>query len=406
MAVVILGVIISALSLTTTDAAAMSSSRNSLISDKWRDIVLSLHNEFRRTLAKGDQVGKNGKLTAAKNINTLHWDYNAEELAQLEAAKCSATITPPLNYGSIQSKISVKKSCDAIVTTQTEIRKWWDDGAKEQTDQNKVANNDKFSQMAYAETSAVACSYSTCSSNTELNLVCFYNKKAQQATLYDPNADGCTCAGCTAYLCPSTFDPAEFTSSVCPTCDPSTQKFREAALYLHNYYRGLVATGWAEDAKSKYAKPAKSMIQLTYDKAQEVAANAYLTQNNDCPTAPEDPGYSGENFWTSTDYKLSEEEAIEKAVEDWFGYLKTSGLGDDVTYASLSSNPAKQLGNVIHDKATSVGCAVKACQKAGVIVVDCRYDPKLTTGKIYETGTTCSSCGSNKKCSSLNGLCA
>ncbi|ETN80891.1 hypothetical protein NECAME_02290 [Necator americanus] len=139
-----------------------------------------------------------------------NWDYNAEELAQIEAAKCNAAITTPATYGSIQSMIPVKKSCDAIASTQAEIKKWWDDGAKEQTDQAKVAGNDKFSQMANAETSAVACSYSTCSSNTQLNLVCFYNKDGTQSqNLYTANAAGCTCAGCTAYLCPSTFDPGE-----------------------------------------------------------------------------------------------------------------------------------------------------------------------------------------------------
>ncbi|KAK6757759.1 hypothetical protein RB195_015526 [Necator americanus] len=407
MAATLLAAIIVVFTVPAIDATAtakMTGMKNSLISDQWRKTVLNLHNDFRRTLASGKQMGKNGPLNGAKDMNELSWDYNAEVLAQTEAKKCGS-IKAPTGYGSIQKMIAVKNACDPTKTVRNEITTWWNDGAAKQETNAKVADNDKFSQMAYFETSAVACSYYPCSS-TQLSLVCLYNKNGAAnavQNLYTETTGTCTCTGCIAYLCPSEFTPVKLPSSVCPTCAKSTELFREVALYSHNYYRRLVATGWAEDKKSKYAKPAKAMMQLQYDKALEEKAKKHA---NKCLTTPENAGYAGESFWTSEKYSLSEEEAVKKAVEKWFSYLKNSGLGDDMGYESLKKASGKQLANVIHDKTTSVGCYVKSCAKQGLIVVDCRYSPEAG-GDVYETGKTCSACAkSGKSCSPAGGLCA
>ncbi|KAK6757765.1 hypothetical protein RB195_015530 [Necator americanus] len=303
--------------------------------------------------------------------------------------------------------ITVGKTCDASKTVKEEITTWWKDGAAKQETKTKVADNDKFSQMAYFETSAVACSYYPCSS-TELSLVCLYNKDAadQAVTdLYTANPDQCQCQNCKSYLCPSKFTPAELSSTVCTGCDKSTQLYREAALYSHNYYRRLVVTGWAEDPKSKYAKPAKGMMKLKFEKTLEENAKNYLDVNaNTCPLTRESADSIGENFWKSNNFTLSQEEAVDKAVEEWFSYLTDIGLGDDIKYANLKGDSGKMFGNVFHDETTKIICYVKTCAKQGVIVVDCCYDPKAD-GNIFETGKTCSSCG-NAKCSPLGGLCA
>ncbi|KAK6757756.1 hypothetical protein RB195_015525 [Necator americanus] len=198
---------------------------------------------------------------------------------------------------------------------------------------------------------------------------------------------------------------APLPSSVYSDCDKATQLFGEAALYSHNYYRRLVATGWAEDPKSKYAKPAKGVMELKSEKTLEENAKNYLDVNaNTCPLTRESAESIGENFWKSNNFTLSQEEAVDKAVEEWFSYLTDIGLGDDIKYANLKGDSGKMFGNVIHDETTKIGCYVRACAKEGVIVVDCRYDPKAD-GNIFETGKTCSSCG-NAKCSPLGGLCA
>ncbi|ETN85919.1 SCP-like protein [Necator americanus] len=315
-----------------------------------------------------------------------------EVLAQAEAKKCGP-ITTPKNYGSTQNMISVKKTCDATETVRKEISTWWKDGATQQTSSTKVDKNDKFSQMAYFETSAVACSYYPCTA-TQLSLVCLYNKNGAAKTvkeLYNNATGKCNCTGCTAYLCPSEFTPAQLPSSVCSSCAPSSELFREVALYSHNYYRHdrltrLVATGWAEDKKSKYAKPAKAMMELQYNKTLEDKAKKHVNKAT-CPTTPQNAEYAGESFWTSEKYSLSEEEAVKKAIEKWFSYLKNSGLGDNMDYTSLKKASGKQLANVIHDKTTSVGCFVKRCEKQGAIVVDCRYDPYVITHETNNTAT-------------------
>ncbi|KAK6757771.1 hypothetical protein RB195_015533 [Necator americanus] len=314
MAATLLAAIIVVFTVTAIDATAttkMTGMKNSLISDQWRKTVLNLHNEFRRTLTSGKQMGKTALLKGADDMNELSWDYNAEVLGP---------ITAPKNYGSTQNMISVKKTCDATETVRKEISTWWKDGATQQTSSTKVDKNDKFSQMAYFETSAVACSYYPCTA-TQLSLVCLYNKNGAAKTvkeLYNETTGTCTCADCIAYLCPSEFTPAQLPSSVCSSCAPSSELFREVALYSHNYYR---------HDHLKYNKgPLKS-------------------------------------------------------------YLKSSGLGDNMDYASLKKDSGKQLANVIHDKTTSVGCFVKRCEKQGVIVVDCRYDPYVITHETNNTAT-------------------
>ncbi|KAK6758891.1 hypothetical protein RB195_016241 [Necator americanus] len=171
---------------------------------------------------------------------------------------------------------------------------------------------------------------------------------------------------------------------------------------FRNCFRRLVATGWAADRKITYAKPAKTMMELTYDQALENAAIAYLNKTDDCPTTPEDKNYVGENFWIST-YSLPSEKTVEKAIGEWFSYLGNEGLGKNLDYSSLKTDSAKKLGNVIHDKTEKIGCAFKACEKSGAIVIDCRYEPKLSGGKIYETGIKSCACDSiNKRCSPLD----
>ncbi|EYC45058.1 hypothetical protein Y032_0440g1507 [Ancylostoma ceylanicum] len=59
------------------------------------------------------------------------------------------------------------------------------------------------------------------------------------------------------------------TSTMCPnaaTTDAKwiTDDFRKTAVGMHNYYRRLLATGWAEDKKLGYAKWASSMPELEY----------------------------------------------------------------------------------------------------------------------------------------------
>ncbi|EPB73742.1 hypothetical protein ANCCEY_07179 [Ancylostoma ceylanicum] len=73
--------------------------KNELISDAWRDMVLTLHNDFRRKLAKGTVQGKNARLPVGKNIKQLYWDCALEADAQGKAITCPQTAPTIGNYG-------------------------------------------------------------------------------------------------------------------------------------------------------------------------------------------------------------------------------------------------------------------------------------------------------------------
>ncbi|EYB95194.1 hypothetical protein Y032_0162g3399 [Ancylostoma ceylanicum] len=85
--------------------------KDSLISDEWRETVLSAHNENRRELAKGSQMGKAAALPKATKMKELYWDCAVEEKARTQADTCG-TPTPPQNYGAVQLKMRIKGQCD------------------------------------------------------------------------------------------------------------------------------------------------------------------------------------------------------------------------------------------------------------------------------------------------------
>ncbi|RCN52853.1 SCP-like protein [Ancylostoma caninum] len=240
-----------------------------------------------------------------------------------------------------------------------------------------------------------------------------YNKngaKAANPNLYTVAQNGFCggCKDCVDGLCPKYFEPSYLTSKVCSNCGATPDYFRESALYQHNYYRRLLATGWAEDKKIMYAKPAKAMLELEYGKGLEDAAKAYITNNNGkCPEKAENPDLAGENFYLDHNYELTREEVIQKAMEHWWSPLKEKGFGNDLQYDNIKDNDVKALANVVYDKTAKMGCAARTCKPQGIIVVDCRYNEKIAAGvNVYETGKrSCNPCPTGKTCSKLGGLC-
>ncbi|EPB70430.1 SCP-like protein [Ancylostoma ceylanicum] len=234
------------------------------------------------------------------------------------------------------------------------------------------------------------------------------------AQLYEPTWDknkACeSCADCTNYLCPQkSFTPVTIT----PTCqdDKLNQDSNNAALWMHNYYRGLLASGWAKDKKSNsgYAKTAKQMRALEYDCGNATNPNGATNTYNlikDCPrvnpTATN--GYSL-NFLRIDDYQISEQDALERAIKTWWGQLETMGLGSDTMFNENSG--ITNFANMAYDQAEKVACAVQNCAKYGDTLVACQYNKAIQSGdKIYETGKVCSGCKAIRKtCSNPRGLC-
>ncbi|KIH43686.1 hypothetical protein ANCDUO_26303, partial [Ancylostoma duodenale] len=95
---------------------------------------------------------------------------------------------------------------------------------------------------------------------------------------------------------------------VCDTCTGKfSDEFRLTALDMHNYYRRLVATGWAKTG-DKYAETATKMIKLEYDKALEDDA---IKEASNCATSAKGGPYN-ENFWYTKNFKTPHVEGFKE----------------------------------------------------------------------------------------------
>ncbi|ETN85642.1 SCP-like protein [Necator americanus] len=172
-------------------SAAGFKCQNSLISDQWRKGILELINGFRRTVAKGQQLGKDGaKLPSAKKMNQLTWDCNIEAEAQGAAKTCPTSLTSAqlpvfqdtaYKLGYITATKAIKaNSCDTTKTAKDLLTEQWNAAVANQPDENVIKGEKVFSQLANEEMDAFACTYQICQT-TSYYLLCFFNKKPAAA---------------------------------------------------------------------------------------------------------------------------------------------------------------------------------------------------------------------------------
>ncbi|RCN41723.1 SCP-like protein [Ancylostoma caninum] len=371
-----------------------------MIGDDWREMVLNVHNDMRRRLAKGLQAGQNGALPYAKNMKQLYWDCTVENISHTEVAKCPGTAPNVAGYGVSFDSIPAKGTCNTTAIVETRIKTWWKDGAKKQANQAKVPDNNFFSQMANALSTIVACSYQFCSGS--LALLCLYNNDGNAAVnLYENGAANEICASCT--------QATDCINSLCNE-PPAAGLYWEVPLLssytLHTRFQETSASGWAKDAKLIYAKPSSAMPALTYDCGLE---NTIMTQLKDCAGTAATTN-KAENFVAYGDYQSERADVFSKVVEQWWSPL--ADIGNENNLYS-DSNPAalKTYINMAHKSATSVGCGVQLCQKLGQTLVQCAYEgvPIIADDDpIYPVGKPCSKCRdlpATSKCSALGGLC-
>ncbi|EPB78481.1 SCP-like protein [Ancylostoma ceylanicum] len=366
---------------------------NSLISDQWREKILTVQNDNRRRLAQGKQKGKdNNMLKPAKNMQELVWDCALEDAAYEAAAACTDPPTAPTmppaqpgqqgqKCGAVSSMIKAKsKSCDATAVVEKELKDIWKAGAAKQADKTVAADNNAFSQMAYCKTNGVGCSYNWCSG--KLYLVCFYNNEATAGDLYEegdtcskcpPNDDSSNCFVGLCRVDPTVYAPA---SKICT--DPAlananlmTDELRHEALNMHNYYRRLLATGWAEDKKLKYAKPAAAMPELKYNCEVE---DEIMGKLKDCPGAVATiTKAQANNFKLFTPYTATRQEALSEVIKHWWSPLASTGIADNQYLDSMAGTDMETYVNMAYAHTTGVGCAVKECDSKGNIQVQCGY---------------------------------
>ncbi|EPB71060.1 SCP-like protein [Ancylostoma ceylanicum] len=186
-----------------------------------------------------------------------------------------------------------------------------------------------------------------------------------------------------------------------------TYDMQVTAKDMANYYRNLVATGWAQD-KNGYAPTAKAMNALEYD-CDTAGAHAQ-TQADFCAAASYNPnaGYVLSSYKTKN-YNLPEDEVLRQAMTTWFGQLKRVDLDEKATYSNDIQANAPDFANLMIG-ATKLGCSVKTCLREGFSVAVCEFDGTTPSvgDPLYTVGNTCSGCtAANKKChKALKGLCA
>ncbi|RCN35020.1 SCP-like protein [Ancylostoma caninum] len=270
--------------------------------------------------------------------------------------------------------------------------------------------------MVNGETSGFACSYSNCGGSGKL--LCLYNKApTNNQPLYTSNNPTCQdcpqgTTTCVNWLCQSTpYTPATDANPQ-PSCtqnpgaDKMTYEMQITARDMANYYRNLVATGWAKD-KNGYTPTAKAMNALEYDcdtlgeDAQKLA--------DDCAATSYASGIGMQlSYYKTRDLMLTEEQVLEKAFSTWYGQLENVDLDDKANYDSKVESNAPDFAHLVLGDATKLGCSVKMCEPQGFSVAVCEFDGTAPSvdDELYTVGKACSGCSAGKSChKDLLGLC-
>ncbi|WKY13060.1 hypothetical protein Q1695_004124 [Nippostrongylus brasiliensis] len=273
--------------------------------------------------------------------------------------------------------------------------------------------------MAKWNATETACSFGSYDNGNSAMMICAYNVKGAVVgeTIYEiakageyPCKEGTECGTdgkCVNGLCKvpigihDTLLPIFKPTLSCKSLPYMSQFSRYYALNLHNYYRSLVATGWAENKLTLFTPRAAKMEALSYDCQLEEAANENAKK---CEGAEMISKYSGTNVEVINDVNITREAALERAVTGWFNLLRRFDMDPNTTWEDIQS--VWSSANMLHDKYNVVGCAVNICSTKGITIVDCRYGLKRPQNgdKIYEVGAPCSGCTAGQECI-YGGLC-
>ncbi|KAL6725221.1 hypothetical protein Aduo_007288 [Ancylostoma duodenale] len=378
----------------TAEVPAAFNCKNTLIADEWRKVVLNFHNERRRKVASGEERDKAGTIGPAKNMNELAWDCDLEDQATEAAKECK-----PYGGGTYGANEKTFKANPCNITTETGkvLREWWNEVHDvELVDRNKYSDDVKhFGLMAFHENTVIGCSYSKCTGG--INLLCLHQRKAPKVgrALF---AKGDFCGSCPDKCENKLCQPDTVKYIGAPiTCadDGLTDDMTATALNLHNYYRRVIATGWAMDKKIPYAPRAAKMNALEY-KCDPLGKDALAKITNcEWPVPAADAGRPQNTHKIDKNWEISGQDALETAISAWYKELEESGgIGEKSEYTQQMADAGKlsNFVNLAYEENTQT-----------------YYRPLVPDEMIYTTGKTCSKCAENtRKCetdSGNNGLC-
>ncbi|EYC43071.1 hypothetical protein Y032_0505g2671 [Ancylostoma ceylanicum] len=173
------------------------------------------------------------------------------------------------------------------------------------------------------------------------------------------------------------------------TDDGMTLDMQNTAKYMHNYYRKVIASGWAKD-KNGYAPRAKNMNELKYDCAN---MGADTLGTIDC--AKHQYTAKGGNSLNYKEYswEVTPADALQKAISEWYGELENVDLDEQSTYNQQIKTNANKFANMAVAEATKFACAAKQCKAQGHTVAVCQYNyPPDDDTPLYEVGKPCAGC--------------
>ncbi|KJH48918.1 SCP-like protein [Dictyocaulus viviparus] len=404
------------------------------LSDQARQDALDQMNKIRSEVALGQFHAWN-LLPTANNMMKLKWDCNLEQMAHNATEYCSryhpqASLTYGINYhrGDVFDSSELNLSSSIL----SSIKKWSNIPNIMWPNRNIFNGNLEladFANLVFANTTAVGCSNTKCSSRTSVACV-FSGPEILTGTLVYNSGNPClndtkcgTSGYCELGLCidegepepaptPAPVQPLSPVIINCPTVEFDST-FRTTALGMHNNFRSLVARGLARngDQPNENAPPSSQMDLLVYDcNAEQIAFNHVKSCVKQPSPLPSGSEYS-ENIHNLQTTPTDILGVLQNAISTWTQELEANGIPSNMIFINeLDKRLKKVVTNVtkiIWGSSRTVGCATQLCN--GFYLTSCLYrKPVNVIGQnIYNIGAVCSTCPAGvNNCDGNVGLCS
>ncbi|RCN46650.1 SCP-like protein [Ancylostoma caninum] len=416
-----------------------------MTSDKDREEILRLHNEYRANLTKGVTIVKEDGtkekvLPAAKNMYELEWDCDLEAKAEdaMNMTCKHAARRRYKNYGHTRGKwqvcIKFNKPVEEYGVPGV-LGYWWQEGLlfdNVNRRHNEFAA-ENFVNMASGRNTKIGCAVKK--QGQRADVYCLYDLPLREEAIVYEAGNGCkTDADCTTYknskckpsgLCHGVPEPgykekseALETSCLSEKETGMTKEIRNYLLDIHNKFRSSVARGLEPDMLGTFTPKAKKMVKLGYDCYLEKVA---LRTASACPPVRTDQKVFFWNIHKVSNSKMSNMDAAKEAMITWINEIRHYGIGpqnifnqfhywrDSDPYYALYV-PTQDYAYMVVEGNDRLGCVIKDCE--GEKYVHCFLGFRRTEvmgKKPYEEGMPCtksSDCTGNVTCFAEEALCS
>ncbi|UMM40450.1 hypothetical protein L5515_017075 [Caenorhabditis briggsae] len=406
----------------------------STITQLQQEIILTTHNELRRSLAYGKQRNKRGLMNSARNMYKLDWDCELAALAANWSASCPQHFMPQSVLGSNAQLFKrfyyYFDGHDSTVHMRNAMKYWWQQGEERGNEDQKnrfFARRNYFgwANMAKGKTYRVGCSYIMCPDTESALFTCLYNEKAQceKEMIYENGKPCCEDKDCFTYpgskclvpegLCQApqmTKDSGDSMQCNNPQVSDVTRNF---TLEQHNFYRSRLAKGFEWNGETNSSQPkASQMIKMEYDCMLERFAQNWANKCVFAHSSHYERPNQGQNLYMSSFVNPDPRSLIHTAVEKWWQELEEFGTPiDNVLTPELWDLKGKAIGHYTQmawDRTYRLGCGIANCPKMSYVV--CHYGPagNRKNNKIYEIGDPCEiddDCPIGTDCEKTTSLC-